>query len=615
MKQHLNNLRRIVSAAVLATVAVATSAAAQTPVLTLGPGRAYEQQDLFRLSLTGESMSAARTALMQDGFIFVESESFRVPDLTGFRIVAMGLLAPDEELDGAEQLAIESYVRSGGALIYFGDNDAFASGNASTAGLFGVEYSTEPAAVSARDVLAPHHPVLAGPGGVVAEYDGSGNLTSYFGGIGSPGPYAQAVLRTPNRTVVAVIERNVIQPGSGPVVLVSDINGFLDPGIGTIDLANNLALLRNIFAFARGTCTNDASCSDGAFCNGEERCVGGTCVPGTPPCAAGGNPCNEAADSCATCVNDGQCDDGLFCNGTERCSAGGVCESGAPACGDSCEHCRESDGTCRWCIFDLDVDGSVAAGDAQLLSTCMGACFAPTDACAAANFDSDTANCVGSADFAAFSACFGLMCAECPTCSGPPSAPRVAASASKTGDRVLLSVTTRPRPTPADLVGQLPESQLNWRRGDTLFAEIWVSSRAVPTAGVAAAYVDVTWDPENVQLLESRVSESLATLSRPGVLHSGLLEGVGGCAAPGRRDVGQAGRWVKVAAVRMQVMSDGMSQIGASLPGGPLGVSLLGEYRNVTEGEANSTRALLKSGNGKWNEEGPSHTRQKSPVR
>jgi hypothetical protein len=127
--------------------------------------------------------------------------------------------------------------------------------------------------------------------------------------------------------------------------------------------------------------------------------------------------------------------------------------------------------------------------------------------------------------------------------------------------------------------------------------------------------VDVSWDPDNVQLRESRVSEALATLSRPGVHRSGLLEGVGGCAAPGRRDVGHAGHWVKVAALSMQVMSDGMSQIGASLPDGPLGVSLVGEYRNVTEGEANSTRALLKSGNEKWNEEGPSHTRQKPPVR
>src|SRR5690606_15952950 len=31
-----------------------------------------------------------------------------------------------------------------------------------------------------------------------------------------------------------------------------------------------------------GACTSDEACSDGLFCNGQERCVGGACVAGAP---------------------------------------------------------------------------------------------------------------------------------------------------------------------------------------------------------------------------------------------------------------------------------------------------------------------------------------------
>lgn len=39
------------------------------------------------------------------------------------------------------------------------------------------------------------------------------------------------------------------------------------------------------------------SCSDGAFCNGDERCLSGTCQPDAPPCPT---LCDEAADACVT---------------------------------------------------------------------------------------------------------------------------------------------------------------------------------------------------------------------------------------------------------------------------------------------------------------------------
>jgi hypothetical protein len=41
-----------------------------------------------------------------------------------------------------------------------------------------------------------------------------------------------------------------------------------------------------------------SSCSDGAFCNGAETCLGGSCQPATPPCSAA---CDEGTDVCLAC--------------------------------------------------------------------------------------------------------------------------------------------------------------------------------------------------------------------------------------------------------------------------------------------------------------------------
>jgi len=133
-------------------------------------------------------------------------------------------------------------------------------------------------------------------------------------------------------------------------------------------------------AVCQGDCASDADCSDGLFCNGAERCVSRSCVPGTPvtcndsngctddvcveasrSCAntcnalyAGevccGNPACDTAPACAIqCLADGHCDDGAFCNGVESC-AGSACQSGAAPCDDAdpctTDTCSEAEDTC-----------------------------------------------------------------------------------------------------------------------------------------------------------------------------------------------------------------------------------------------------------------------------
>lgn len=87
----------------------------------------------------------------------------------------------------------------------------------------------------------------------------------------------------------------------------------------------------------------EVTCSDGVFCNGAERYVGGKCVPGASPCddteACTADACDEATGACrhtlgagcAACISD--------C--TPECT-GKVC--GDNGCGGSCGACAQNQG-------------------------------------------------------------------------------------------------------------------------------------------------------------------------------------------------------------------------------------------------------------------------------
>ncbi len=100
-------------------------------------------------------------------------------------------------------------------------------------------------------------------------------------------------------------------------------------------------------------CTHDSHCSDGNFCNGNEFCSNNICIDGTNPCFED-ETCEEADDMCLPdvesyeCAADSDCDDGIFCNGEEVCSQG-QCMPGTPPC-DTGQECSESTGECRTII-------------------------------------------------------------------------------------------------------------------------------------------------------------------------------------------------------------------------------------------------------------------------
>jgi len=98
------------------------------------------------------------------------------------------------------------------------------------------------------------------------------------------------------------------------------------------------------------TCTVDADCDNGLYCDGEETCNVDTCQAGTAPSIDDGvsctvDSCNEGTGSIDNTPNDSLCDNGLFCDGNETCDAINDCQTGNDPCAVG-EICEESGDIC-----------------------------------------------------------------------------------------------------------------------------------------------------------------------------------------------------------------------------------------------------------------------------
>ncbi len=119
-----------------------------------------------------------------------------------------------------------------------------------------------------------------------------------------------------------------------------------------------------------GPCTNDEQCSDDLWCNGRERCLGGSCTAGTYPCDdridCTVDSCDESADRCANTPDHDICSNGLPCDGAERCLPTSGCVAGSrPDCRDedpcTIDDCFPDRGGCMHDPRDIDDDGYHAA--------------------------------------------------------------------------------------------------------------------------------------------------------------------------------------------------------------------------------------------------------------
>lgn len=100
-----------------------------------------------------------------------------------------------------------------------------------------------------------------------------------------------------------------------------------------------------------GTCSNtpnNAACSDGLACNGAETCSAtlgcqaGTAVSCNDGVACTTDACTEPGGTCSYTPNNAACSDGLFCNGNETCNATLGCQAGTDPCpGLTCDETND----------------------------------------------------------------------------------------------------------------------------------------------------------------------------------------------------------------------------------------------------------------------------------
>ena len=138
------------------------------------------------------------------------------------------------------------------------------------------------------------------------------------------------------------------------------------------------------------TCTLDADCDDGLYCNGAETCNAGTCQAGTPVTCDDGvactvDSCNEASDSCDATPDDGACDNGAFCDGVETCDAVLGCQAGTSVdCDDgvSCtnDSCNEATDSCDATPDDGLCDNGAFCDGAETCDPILG-CQVGSDPC------------------------------------------------------------------------------------------------------------------------------------------------------------------------------------------------------------------------------------------
>ncbi|RJO71062.1 MAG: hypothetical protein C4523_04845 [Myxococcales bacterium] len=120
-------------------------------------------------------------------------------------------------------------------------------------------------------------------------------------------------------------------------------------------------------------CMQDEDCGDGVFCNGQESCVSGSCLPGIAPCDDGINctedTCQEATAECLNLPADSLCDDHNVCT-DDACVPGLGCgnAANAAACDDG-DPCTQADfcsnKTCvagAEILFCIDADACCPAG-------------------------------------------------------------------------------------------------------------------------------------------------------------------------------------------------------------------------------------------------------------
>jgi hypothetical protein len=179
---------------------------------------------------------------------------------------------------------------------------------------------------------------------------------------------------------------------------------------------------------APNSCTSDADCDDGLFCNGAETCAAGACVAGTPVECDDGvdctvDACSEATRACQQTPDDALCDNGLFCDGAETCSAVLGCQAGTPInCSDgvgcTVDACNEATRACDHAPDNAACSDGLFCNGAETCDAVLD-CQPGTDPCPGLACDeaADTCQCATNQDCDDGSFCNGTEVCQGGVCA------------------------------------------------------------------------------------------------------------------------------------------------------------------------------------------------------
>ena len=188
-------------------------------------------------------------------------------------------------------------------------------------------------------------------GYVIAQIDAVQIDAVRINGSFNTGPYPRVIATSPDaKTAYAVHESGHIDVWDAETFLqikqystVGEATDLITDRTGRFLFAAFADKIRVYEAEGSEDLCVGIDCDDGLSCNGEETCVGGICVAGTPLCEDN-EYCDETEDVCRECRFDDECDDGIFCNGGESCEAGSCIVTGEPCADD--EYCDETEDVC-----------------------------------------------------------------------------------------------------------------------------------------------------------------------------------------------------------------------------------------------------------------------------
>ena len=152
-----------------------------------------------------------------------------------------------EPLTLDEQTALLEFVQTGGCAILLTDTDGFDLANESLIDAFGMDSSGKFTGVDTAVVDDPYYSyVTNGPFGTIGSFD-----QNTPGAISNLGPYADPLAQNSIGTALAVIDPGVINEGSGPVIVYSDLGMFRDSERPGGFFPDNESLFLNTINFCR----------------------------------------------------------------------------------------------------------------------------------------------------------------------------------------------------------------------------------------------------------------------------------------------------------------------------------------------------------------------------